>query len=215
MKIVILLGAPGSGKGTIAKRLSEGYSGFRHMSSGDLLRDAVKLRTAAGIAAEDYMRRGELVPDELVARMVSDLMTEAGGAGTLLLDGFPRTVAQAGMLDGAVAACGAALEAVVLLEVPEEVLVGRISGRRVCPACGAGFHVVTIPPKDAGFCDACGAGLVTRKDDDPATVENRLAVYRAQTLPLVDFYAARGLLRRVDGAKDADAVTDELRLLLA
>jgi len=215
MKIVILLGAPGSGKGTIAGRLAAGDGVFRHVSSGDLLRDAVKRQTAAGVEADGYMKRGELVPDMLVARMVSDLLAQAGGDCTLLLDGFPRTVAQAEMLDATVAASGMALDMAVLLDVPEEILTDRIAGRRICPGCGAGYHVTTIPPRREGVCDVCGALLATRKDDNPETVRNRLAVYRAQTTPLIDFYAARGLLRRVDGTPDADAVTGALRRLLS
>jgi len=216
MKIVILLGAPGSGKGTIAGRLSAEDGGrFRHVSSGDLLRDAVKRQTAAGVEADGYMKRGELVPDLLIARMISDLLAGVAGDCTLLLDGFPRTVAQAEMLDATVAASGAGLDMAVLLDVPEGILTDRIAGRRMCPGCGAGYHVKTIPPRVEGVCDACGADLVTRKDDNPETVMNRLAVYRAQTTPLIDFYGARGLLRRVDGTGDADAVTGALRRLLS
>ncbi|MCL1920502.1 MAG: adenylate kinase [Kiritimatiellaeota bacterium] len=215
MKIIILLGAPGSGKGTIAGRLSAGGGACRHISSGDLLRDAVKRQTAAGAEADGYMKRGELVPDELVARMISDLLAGAAGDCTLLLDGFPRTVAQAQMLDAAVAAGGAGLDMAILLDVPEEILTDRIAGRRVCPACGAGYHVASIPPKAEGVCDVCGAALVVRKDDNPETVRNRLAVYRVQTAPLIDFYEARGLLRRVDGAREAGLVADDLRRLLA
>ena len=214
MKIVILLGAPGSGKGTIASRLSAGEGAFRHVSSGDLLRDAVKRQTAAGVEADGFMRRGELVPDALVARMIREWMAERPGDYTLLLDGFPRTVAQAEMLDEAIAGSGAVLDAVVLLEVPEAILIARITGRRICPACSAGYHVVAIPPRREGVCDGCGAGLVVRKDDNPETVANRLAVYQSQTMPLIDFYAARGLLKRVDGSKEADEVTAQLRALL-
>ena len=215
MKIIILLGAPGSGKGTIAGRLSAGGGGIRHVSSGDLLRDAVKRQTPAGVEADAYMKRGELVPDALIAQMEKDLMMGLAEDCTLLLDGFPRTVVQAEMLDAALAASGAILEAAVLLEVPELILIDRIAGRRLCPVCGAGFHVMTIPPRREGLCDACGAELVMRKDDDPETVRKRLAVYVSQTMPLMDFYAARGLLKRVDGSKGADEVTDEVRRLLA
>jgi len=188
---------------------------FRHVSSGDLLRDAVKRQTAAGVEADSFMKRGELVPDMLIARMIQEWMAEHSGNFTLLLDGFPRTVAQAEMLDAAVAASGVSLDSVVLLEVSEKTLVDRIAGRRICPACGAGFHVVTIRPKREGICDTCGAGLVTRKDDDPETVRNRLAVYQSQTMPLIDFYDARGLLKRMDGSKGPEEVTDSLRRLLA
>jgi len=215
MKIVILLGAPGSGKGTIAGRLAAGGSHFRHVSSGDLLRDAVKRQTAAGIEADAYMKRGDLVPDALIAQMVSDLTRGVEKGYTLLLDGFPRTTPQAEMLDAVVAEGGARLDSVVLLEVSEETLVDRIAGRRICPVCKAGFHVKTIRPKVEGVCDACGAGLVTRRDDDPETVRKRLQVYQNQTMPLIDFYDARGLLKRMDGSGSPEEVTEDLRRLLA
>ncbi len=215
MKIVVLLGAPGSGKGTIAGRLAASDSTFRHISSGDLLRDAVKRSTLAGAEADGYMKRGELVPDALVGRMIADLLAGLDGSLTLLLDGFPRTVAQALILDEISARCGAVVGAVVLFEVDDAVLVERIAGRRHCPACGRGYHVTNIAPRRAGFCDACGTALAVRKDDNPETVVNRLAVYREQTVPLVDFYSARGLLRRVDGVGAIDAIVARVRQALA
>jgi adenylate kinase len=214
MNVVVLLGAPGSGKGTIAGRLAGADRALRHVSSGDLLRDAVKRQTPAGAEADGYMRRGELVPDALVARLIADLMAEAGETGVLLLDGFPRTVAQAGMLDQTVARCGARLSSAVLLEVPEGILVDRIAGRRACPACGAGYHVTNIPPRREGLCDACGTALTVRKDDLPETVRNRLAVYQAQTVPLIGFYEARGVLRRVDGMGPIDGIAERVRQAL-
>lgn len=200
MKIVIFLGAPGSGKGTIAGRLAEADAALRHVSSGDLLRDAVKRQTAAGVEAAGYMKRGELVPDAVIGQMIGDYLSGMAGECTVLLDGFPRTVAQAEILDAVAGRCGAELTAAILLDVADGIIVERIAGRRVCPKCGAGYHVKNIPPRVAGICDECGAGLVIRKDDNPETVKNRLAVYKAQTVPLIEFYGARGLLRRVDGA---------------
>ncbi len=212
MKIVVLLGGPGSGKGTIATRLVAADRTFRHVSSGDLLREAVRLQTDAGREADGYMKRGELVPDELVAAMIREWMGRSGeGASTLLLDGFPRTVRQAEILDETAAGCGAELSAAVLLEVDDATLFDRIAGRRGCPVCGAGYHVTNIPPKREGVCDVCGSALVTRKDDSFETVRNRLEVYRNQTLPLIDFYRARGVLRRVAGTGPIEGIVDRVR----
>lgn len=202
MKVVILLGAPGSGKGTVASRLAEQDSSLRHVSSGDLLRDAVARQTPAGVEAEGYMKRGELVPDAIIAQMIGDLMAGITGECTLLLDGFPRTVAQAEILDGTIAKCGAELKGAILLDVSDDIIVERIAGRRGCPKCGAGYHVTGLPPKVAGICDKCGTALVVRKDDNPETVQNRLAVYKAQTLPLIDFYRNRGQLSCIKGGVD-------------
>lgn len=209
MKIVVFLGAPGSGKGTVAGRLVAADSSLRHVSSGDMLRDAVKRQTPAGVAAEGFMKRGELVPDDVIAQMIAGLITGMACGGTLLLDGYPRTVAQAEMLDETIARCGARLFSVVLLEVPDEILVDRIVGRRNCPKCGKGYHVTNIPPRVQGVCDVCGTGLIIRKDDNLETVRNRLAVYQVQTVPLIDFYGARGaLLHRVDGTGPIDAIVE-------
>ncbi len=213
MKIVILLGAPGSGKGTIATRLAASGA-FRHVSSGDLLRDAVKRQTPAGVEADGYMKRGELVPDALIAQMISDLMKGITGECTLLLDGFPRTVAQAEILDKTVGVSGATITGTVLLEVNDNIIIDRIAGRRTCPKCGAGYHLVTIKPKVPGICDVCGTDLVVRKDDNPATVQNRLAVYKTQTMPLIDFYEKRDLLKRVDGVGEIDGIVKRVRAAL-
>ena len=178
------------------------------------MRDAVKRQTPSGVEAEAFMKRGELVPDAIIAQMIADLMAGIKGACTLLLDGFPRTVVQAEILDQTVVRCGATLSSVVLLEVADEVLVDRIAGRRGCPRCRAGYHVTNIPPRVAGICDKCGAELIIRKDDNPATVKNRLAVYRAQTVPLIDFYEARGVLRRVAGTGPIDGIVERVRQAL-
>lgn len=201
MNVVILLGAPGSGKGTLAVEMAK-RPDIVHLSTGDLLRGAVKAGTPAGLEAKAYMEAGNLVPDELIARMVGDYIAENASLSTVLLDGFPRNVAQADILAELLAKNGVTLRCALLLDVPDEIVVRRISGRRVCPACGAGFNVDTLPPKQEGICDACGAALVIRKDDTPETVRHRLAVYAEQTFPLIAYYRERNLLRIVDGSGD-------------
>lgn len=195
MNIVILLGAPGSGKGTVAAKLAAENANLKHVSSGDLLRGAVAKGTEAGLAAKDYMEAGKLVPDELIATMIKDVIAESTGDVTMLLDGFPRNVAQAEILDKT----GAEIRSVVLIDVPDSIIQDRIAGRRTCPKCKAGYHVKSLPPKVEGKCDCCGADLVIRKDDNPDTVKDRLEVYHQQTEPLIAYYKAKGLLRVVDG----------------
>lgn len=215
MDLFVLLGAPGSGKGTAASRLLECRPGLTLVVAGDLLRDAVKRGTPTGQAAAQIMRQGGLVPDELIARLIGERLEAGGGKDGYLLDGFPRTAEQAVMLDEMVAAKGARIRAVILLEVPEDVILMRLAGRRVCPACARGYHEQTLPPKKAGLCDACGAALVMREDDRPETVRNRLLVYGARTLGLVGTYEARGLLRRVDGVGPADEVAGRIDRAMA
>ena len=195
MKIVILLGAPGSGKGTIAGRLASEDANLKHVSSGDLLRGAVAKGTPAGVEARAYMDKGELVPDALIAQMIKDVIAETTGDVTMLLDGFPRNVAQAEILEKT----GAPIRSVVLVDVPDSIIQDRIAGRRTCPKCKAGYHVKALPPKVEGICDKCGAELVVRKDDNPDTVRDRLVVYHRETEPLIAYYEGRGLLRRIDG----------------
>lgn len=195
MDITILLGAPGSGKGTIAGKLAKEHANLTHVSSGDLLRAAVAKGTEAGIEAKSYMESGNLVPDALIARMIKDVVAETTGDVTMLLDGFPRNLAQAEILEE----MGAPVRSVVLVDVPDETIHGRIAGRRTCPNCKAGYHVTALPPKVEGVCDVCGARLAIRKDDRPETVKDRLAVYHRETEPLIAYYEAKGLLRRIDG----------------
>ena len=195
MDIVILLGAPGSGKGTIASKLASEDAGLKHVSSGDLLRGAVAKGTPAGVEAKSYMDRGSLVPDALIAQMIKDVIAETEGDVTMLLDGFPRNVAQAEILEQT----GAPIRSVVLVDVPDEIIADRIAGRRTCPSCQAGYHVTALPPKTPGVCDKCGAALGLRKDDNPETVKDRLVVYHRETEPLIEFYEKKGLLRRIDG----------------
>jgi adenylate kinase len=198
MNIVILLGAPGSGKGTIAGNLAAENTNLKHVSSGDLLRGAVAKGTAAGVEAKGYMEKGALVPDALIAEMIKDVIAETEGDVTMLLDGFPRNVAQAEILEKT----QAPIKSVVLVDVPDEIIAERISGRRSCPQCKAGYHVKALPPKVEGVCDKCGAALVIRKDDNPDTVKDRLVVYHNETEPLIAFYEAKGLLKRIDGNQE-------------
>ena len=195
MNIVILLGAPGSGKGTIAGRLASEDASLKHVSSGDLLRGAVAKGTPAGVEAKGYMEKGQLVPDALIAQMIKDVIAETEGDVTMLLDGFPRNVAQAEILEKT----GAPIRSAVLVDVPDEIIADRIAGRRTCPKCKAGYHVKALPPKVEGICDKCGAELVIRKDDNPDTVKDRLVVYHRETEPLIAFYEGKGLLRKIDG----------------
>lgn len=211
MDVVILLGAPGSGKGTVAGRLAEIVKGFSTVSSGVLLRAAIKGKTAAGVEAEGYMSRGELVPDALIAEMIDDyLASHSAGEGILALDGFPRTVPQAEMLDVILKKHGVKLCRAILLDVAEKVLLFRLSGRRICPKCGAGYHLSTIPPKKEGICDLCGTALTVRADDNPETIANRLKVYQAQTAPLIDWYQSAGVLLTVHGGREAAEIADEI-----
>ena len=195
MKIVILLGAPGSGKGTVAARLASENANLKHVSSGDLLRGAVAKGTEAGQKAKAFMEAGQLVPDELIAQMIKDVIAETEGDVTMLLDGFPRNVKQADIL----ADTGAEIRSAVLLDVPDAIIQDRIAGRRTCPKCKAGYHAKALPPKVEGICDHCGTALVIRKDDNPETVKDRLVVYHQQTEPLIAYYREKGLLRVIDG----------------
>lgn len=200
MDIVILLGAPGSGKGTVAGKLAAEQSNLKHVSSGDLLRGAVAKGTPAGVEAKGYMEAGKLVPDSLIAQMIKDVVAETTGDVTMLLDGFPRNLAQAKILED----MGAPIRSVVLVDVPDEIIQDRIAGRRTCPKCKAGYHVTGLPPKVAGICDNCGTELTIRKDDNPETVKDRLVVYHEATEPLIKFYSEKGLLKTINGNQGPD-----------
>ena len=202
MNIVILLGAPGSGKGTVAGKLASENEGLKHVSSGDLLRGAVAKGTAAGVEAKGYMEKGNLVPDALIAQMIKDVVAETTGDVTMLLDGFPRNLAQAKILEE----MGAPVKSAVLIDVPDSIIQDRIAGRRTCPKCKAGYPVRNLPPKVEGVCDVCGEKLVIRKDDNPETVKDRLVVYHRETEPLIAFYRGKGLLKSVDGTIGVDNV---------
>lgn len=195
---IIMLGAPGAGKGTQAKKISEKY-GIPHISTGDIFRANIKNGTELGKKAKEYMDQGLLVPDELVVDLVIDRFKQEDCLKGYVLDGFPRTIPQAEALDAALQANGETIDYAINVEVPDAHIIERMSGRRACLSCGATYHVVNIPPKVEGVCDTCGGELVLRDDDQAETVKKRLDVYHQQTQPLIDFYASKGLLVEVDG----------------
>jgi adenylate kinase len=210
---LVLLGPPGAGKGTQAGRIVAEYA-IPHISTGDILRGAVKNQTPMGLEAKKYMDAGDLVPDSVVIGIVKDRLLEPDTAKGFLMDGFPRTIPQAEALDSALDELDRAISKVVVILVDEEDLVARLSGRRVCRYCQAPFHVLWGPPKNPGVCDKCGGELYQRDDDSEATVRNRLEVYRNQTEPLIDYYDKAGVVARIDGAKTPDAVYEDIRTAL-
>ena len=195
---LILLGAPGSGKGTQAKFLVQKYS-IPQISTGDILREEVKSGTVLGLKAKEYMDKGQLVPDEVVVGMVEERVKKGDCTAGFILDGFPRTVAQADALKGTLQRMKKALSRVILVNVDEDELVKRLTGRRVCEKCGAGYHVIFDPPKQEGVCDKCQGKLYQRDDDKESTIRNRLKVYNNQTAPLIEYYQKKQLLSVVDG----------------
>ena len=206
---LVFMGPPGAGKGTQAKAVAAHY-GVPHVSSGDIFRGEIERKTPLGLKIRSYMDSGTLVPDEITVGAVAGRLRQADGARGWLLDGFPRTLGQAEALDRALAEEGRKLSAVVNLEVDDESIVERMSGRRVCPKCGHSYHVLYIKPRVEGRCDACGSGLGVRDDDRPETVRQRLATYKKATAPLMDYYARQGLLVRVDGSGSPDEVRARL-----
>lgn len=202
--IIILLGPPGAGKGTQAGAIAEKYN-IPHISTGDIFRANLKEGTPLGLEAKKYMDSGALVPDELVVRLVGDRLDAPDAAAGALLDGFPRTVGQAGALAAYLGGKGRQVDCCLCLNVPDEDLVRRLAGRRMCRECGAGFHVDFSPPAD-GRCTKCGGEVYQRDDDSEATVQNRLKVYHDQTSPLVDWYSQRGLLKPIDGLGSVDEI---------
>ena len=203
--IIVFLGAPGAGMGTAAAAVAA-RTGARHVSTGAMLRDAVARGTPAGLEAKSHMEAGGLVPDEVLYRMIAELLAATPDPATLFFDGFPRNEAQAAKLEELAAANGAAVSSALLLDVSREALLERLGGRRVCPKCGAGYHVKSLPPKVEGVCDACGAALVTRVDDQPATIAHRLEVYESATAPVIGFYEKAGKLRRLDATGSPEDV---------
>ena len=202
---IIMLGAPGAGKGTQAKQIAEKYS-IPHISTGDIFRANIKNGTELGKAAKKYMDQGMLVPDELTVKLLLDRVAKDDCSNGYVLDGFPRTIPQAEVLDEALTKLGDAIDYAINVDVPDENIVKRMSGRRACLSCGATYHVEHIPPKKEGVCDICGQELVLRDDDKPETVLNRLKVYHNQTQPLIDYYTKQGVLKTVDGTAALDKV---------
>jgi len=216
MRRILLLGPPGSGKGTQATAL-KGRWDLPHLSSGDLLRAHVKEDTALGQQAKPFMERGELVPDALIIEMMAERLSQPDAARGYVLDGFPRTVAQAEALDARLAELGQDLDAVISLDVPEAEILRRLSGRLTCSnaSCNAIYQVDTMPPKQAGVCDKCGSALLQRADEEPAVIQKRLAVYAQQTAPLLDYYRQTGRLHEVDGTIGVENVVREIARLVA
>jgi len=204
--IVVFLGPPGSGKGTQAKKLSQEL-GLLHISTGDLLREAVKNQTPLGLKAREYMERGELVPDSIMISLIEEVMPEEGG---FILDGFPRTVPQALALEEMLRAYNKQVDSVFLFDISEEVVVERLSGRLTCSQCGAVYHKKYNPPKQEGICDLCGGKLIQREDDKEEVIRKRYRVYVEQTKPLVEFYQERNKLTRLDAEQDIQEVNRRL-----
>lgn len=210
---IIMLGAPGAGKGTQAKMIAEKYS-IPHVSTGDIFRANIKNGTELGKQAKEYMDAGKLVPDELTVKILLDRVAQDDCKEGYVLDGFPRTIPQAEVLEDALNKLGDKIDYAINVDVPDENIVRRMSGRRACLKCGATYHIEHIPPKQEGICDTCGSELVLRDDDKPETVLNRLKVYHDQTQPLIDFYTERNVLKSVDGTRDMKEVFDAIIAIL-
>ena len=210
---IIMLGAPGAGKGTQAKMIAEKY-GIPHISTGDIFRSNIKDGTELGMEAKKYMDQGLLVPDELTVRILLDRVAREDCRKGYVLDGFPRNIPQADVLDEALSKLGDKIDYAINVDVPDENIIRRMGGRRACLSCGATYHIEHVPPKKEGICDKCGQELVLRDDDKPETVKNRLQVYKEQTQPLIDFYTKQGVLHNVDGTKDMNEVFEAIVAIL-
>lgn len=210
---IIMLGAPGAGKGTQAKKIAEKY-GIPHISTGDIFRANIKGGTELGMKAKSFMDQGQLVPDDVTIGMLLDRISETDCEGGYVLDGFPRTIPQAESLTRALEARGEKMDYAVDVDVPDAAIVERMSGRRACLSCGATYHVVYNAPAVENVCDACGEALVLRDDDEPETVQKRLTVYHDQTQPLIEYYQKAGILVTVDGTKDLNQVFKDITAVL-
>ncbi len=206
---IIMLGAPGAGKGTQAKMIADKYE-IPHISTGDIFRANIKNGTELGMEAKKYMDQGLLVPDELTVKILLDRVANEDCKNGYVLDGFPRTIPQAEVLDQALTELNETIDFAVDVDVPDENIVKRMSGRRACLSCGATYHMEHIPPQQEGICDRCGKELILRDDDQPETVSNRLKVYHEQTQPLIDFYQAKGVLHSVSGTRPMEEVFDSI-----
>ena len=211
---IIMLGAPGAGKGTQAKMIAKEY-GIPHISTGDIFRANIKEGTELGKEAKTYMDAGQLVPDELTVKILLDRVAKDDCKDGYVLDGFPRTIPQAEVLDEALTKLGDKIDFAIDVDVPDENIVRRMGGRRACVTCGATYHIEHVPPKKEGICDTCGSELILRDDDKPETVSNRLKVYHDQTQPLIDFYTKKGVLKSVDGTVDMMDVFAAIKGILA
>ncbi len=210
---IIMLGAPGAGKGTQAKQIADRYE-IPHISTGDIFRANIKNNTELGQKAKEYMDQGLLVPDELTCDLVMDRIKQDDCKNGFILDGFPRTIPQAEALDAALDKINEKMDYAINVDVPDENIVNRMGGRRCCLNCGATYHVVTIPTKVEGICDRCGNPVVLRDDDKPETVQKRLGVYHDQTQPLIDYYEKENILKTVDGTKSMEAVFNDITAIL-
>lgn len=210
---IIMLGGPGAGKGTQAKKIAEEYK-IPHISTGDIFRANIKGGTELGTKAKGYMDQGLLVPDELVVDLVVDRIGQEDAKNGFVLDGFPRTIPQAEALDKALKAINENIDYAVDVEVPDEVIINRMAGRRACVGCGGTYHVEFTPPKEADKCDTCGGELIIREDDKPETVKKRLDVYHEQTQPLIEYYSKQNLLVEIDGTKEVTEVFAAIQKIL-
>ena len=210
---IIMLGAPGAGKGTQAKMIADEYK-VPHISTGDIFRANIKEGTELGMEAKKYMDQGLLVPDELTVKILLDRVAQEDCKDGYVLDGFPRTIPQAQVLDGELTKLGESIDYAIDVNVPDENIINRMSGRRACLACGATYHIAHVPPKQEGICDRCGKELVLRDDDKPETVKNRLEIYHEQTQPLIDFYTEKGVLKTVDGTVPMNEVFEAIVAIL-
>jgi len=210
---IIMLGAPGAGKGTQAKMIAKEY-GIPHISTGDIFRANIKEGTELGKEAKTYMDAGQLVPDELTVKILLDRVAKDDCKDGYVLDGFPRTIPQAEVLDEALTKLGDKIDFAIDVDVPDENIVRRMGGRRACVTCGATYHIEHVPPKTEGICDTCGSELILRDDDKPETVSNRLKVYHDQTQPLIEFYTKKGVLKSVDGTIDMMDVFASIKAIL-
>jgi len=206
---IVFLGPPGAGKGTQAKRITERY-GIPQISTGDMFREHLSKGTELGKKAKEYMEKGQLVPDEIVLGMVEERLKQSDCEKGFILDGFPRTVPQAEALDEMLAKWGKKIDYAIAIEVPDEELVKRLTGRRTCKNCGMMYHILFKPPKEDNKCDACGGELYQRADDNEETVRNRLKVYHESTAPLIDYYEKKGVLHRIDGMGSIDEIFERI-----
>ena len=210
---IIMLGAPGAGKGSQASRIAKEYQ-LPHISTGDIFRANLKEETELGKRAKSFMDKGELVPDDITIAMLLDRIHKEDCKNGYILDGVPRTIPQAEALKEALAKKDEKIDLALDVEASDELIIKRMAGRRTCPACGAIYHIVTLPPKTEGICDRCGADLIQRKDDNEETVKNRLKIYHEVTEPLISYYKKEGILEEIDGAEELDKVFEKVKRII-